>query len=43
MYYFTTSIVHGFEKYFPELWGTGISDAIFNFDLSILVAQGGFA
>ena len=23
------SISHGVEKYFPRLWGTGISDAIF--------------
>ena len=29
LYYFTTSIPHGVEKYFPRLWGTGISDAIF--------------
>ena len=28
MYCFTTSISHGVEKYFPRLWGTGISDAI---------------
>ena len=26
---FTTSISHGVENYFPRLWGTGISDAIF--------------
>ena len=26
---FTTFISHGVEKYFPRLWGTGISDAIF--------------
>ena len=25
----TTSIFHGVENYFPRLWGTGISDAIF--------------
>ena len=24
-----TSISHGVENYFPRLWGTGISDAIF--------------
>ena len=30
-YYFTTSISHGVENYFPRLWGTGISDAIFQF------------
>ena len=31
VYYFTTSISHGVENYFPRLWGTGISDAIFRF------------
>ena len=29
LYCFTTSISHGVENYFPRLWGTGISDAIF--------------
>ena len=29
LYFFTTSISHGLENYFPRLWGTGISDAIF--------------
>ena len=29
LYCFTTSISHGVENYFPGLWGTGISDAIF--------------
>ena len=29
LYCFTTSISHGAENYFPGLWGTGISDAIF--------------
>ena len=29
LYFFTTSISHGVENYFPRLWGTGISDAIF--------------
>ena len=29
LYCFTTSICHGVENYFPRLWGTGISDAIF--------------
>ena len=29
LYSFTTSISHGVENYFPRLWGTGISDAIF--------------
>ena len=31
LYRFTTSISHGVKNYFPRLWGTGISDAIFNF------------
>ena len=29
VYCFTTSISHGVENYFPRLWGTGSSDAIF--------------
>ena len=29
VYCFTTSISHGVENYFPRLWGTAISDAIF--------------
>ena len=29
VYCFTTSVSHGVENYFPRLWGTGISDAIF--------------
>ena len=29
VYCFTASISHGVENYFPRLWGTGISDAIF--------------
>ena len=29
LYCFTTSISDGVENYFPRLWGTGISDAIF--------------
>ena len=29
LYYFTTSVCHGVENYFPRLWGMGISDAIF--------------
>ena len=29
VYFFTTSISHGVENYFPRLWGTGISGAIF--------------
>ena len=31
VYCFTTSISQGVENYFPRLWGTGISDAIFAF------------
>ena len=27
---FTTSLFHGVENYFPGLWGSGISDAIFS-------------
>ena len=30
LYFFTASISHGVENYFPRLWGTGISDAIFD-------------
>ena len=33
VYCFTTSISRGVENYFPRLWGTGISDAIFLFAL----------
>ena len=29
LYCFTTSKSHCVENYFPRLWGTGISDAIF--------------
>ena len=29
VYCFTTSISHGDDNYFPKLWGTGMSDAIF--------------
>ena len=29
VYCFTTSVSHGVGNYFPRLWGTGISDAIF--------------
>ena len=36
LYFFTTSISHGFENYFPRLWGTGISDAIFNISYPII-------
>ena len=30
LYCFTTSVSHGVENYFPRLWGTGISHAIFD-------------
>ena len=30
VYRFTTSISHGVKNYFSRLWGTGISDAIFD-------------
>ena len=30
VYCFTTFIPYGVENYFPRLWGTGISDAIFS-------------
>ena len=29
VYFFTTSISHGLENYFPRVWGMGISDAFF--------------
>ena len=35
VYCFTTSISHGVENYFPRLWGTGISDAIFHNSFNI--------
>ena len=38
LYCFTTSISHGVENYFPRLWGTGISDAIF---MTIFLLQEG--
>ena len=38
VYCSTTSIPHGVENYFPRLWGTGISDAIF-FELVILLVH----
>ena len=34
LYFLTTSISHGVENYFPRLWGTGISYAIFIFGLN---------
>ena len=30
LYCFTTFISYGVENYFPKLWGTGISDTIFD-------------
>ena len=33
LYSFTSSIFLGVENFFPMLWGTGISDGIFNFML----------
>ena len=36
VYCFTTSISHGVENYFPRLWGTGISDAIFTSGASLI-------
>ena len=35
LYCFTTSICHGVENYFPRLWGTDISDAIFFLELAV--------
>ena len=35
LYCFTTSMSRGVENYFPKLWGTGISDAIFLFVSSL--------
>ena len=35
VYCFTTSMSHGVENYFPKLWGRGISDAIFEFALTL--------
>ena len=35
LYCFTTSISHGVKNYFPRLWGTGISDAIFSMDSAL--------
>ena len=36
LYCFTTSIPQGVENYFPRLWDTGISDAIFNIDINFV-------
>ena len=40
VYRFTTSISLGVENYFPRLWGTGISDAIF-FSLKTYMGEDG--
>ena len=37
LYFFTTSVSHGVENYFPRLWGMGVSDAIFNVLSSVLL------
>ena len=36
VYCFSASISHGVENYFPRLWGTGISDAIFPCNLEMV-------
>ena len=35
LYFFTPSICHSVVNYFPRLWGTGISDAIFIFRFDV--------
>ena len=37
LYCFTTSMCHGVENYFPRLWGTGISDAIFSLLINAVI------
>ena len=37
VYCFITSISHGVENYFPRLWGTGISDAIFSLLINAVI------
>ena len=37
VYRFTASISHGVENYFPRLWGTGISDAIFSLLINAVI------
>ena len=39
LYCFTTSISHGVEKYFPRLWGIGISDTNFFSNTVLLLLQ----
>ena len=39
VYCFTTSISHGVENYFLRLWGTGISDAIFDCLINISISS----
>ena len=40
LYCFTTSLSHGVENYFPRLWDTGISDAIFEISKDLQFAIG---
>ena len=40
LYCFTSSISHGVENYFPRLWGTGISDAIFFCSVKLVSGPG---
>ena len=37
LYCFTTFMYHGVENYFPRLWGTGISDAIFSLLINAVI------
>ena len=39
VYCFTTSISYCVENYFPRLWGTGISDAIFIIQMLVLTVE----
>ena len=36
LYWFTTYISHGVENYFPRLFHTGISDAVFSFIIDLI-------
>ena len=36
---FTTSISHVVENYFPRLWGMGISDAIFQLQILVILVN----
>ena len=40
LYCFTTSMSHGVGNYFPRLWGTGISVAIFFYNREYILSQG---